>query len=41
MESIQEDYLKWKLFPDEATFHVSGHVNCLHVQIWRTKKPHV
>jgi hypothetical protein len=38
LESIEEDYRKWKLFSDEATFHVSGHVNCLHVQIWGTKK---
>ena len=41
LESIQEDYLKWELFSYEATFHVSGHVNCLHVQIWGTKNTHV
>ena len=33
-----DQWLKRWMFTDEATFHVSGRVNCL---IWETENPHV
>jgi len=36
-----DQWLKRRMFTDEATFHVSGQVNTHNRLIWGTENPHV
>ena len=42
MEMVEEDesFLSSVIFSDEATFHLSGHVNHHNARIWGTEPPH-
>jgi len=35
-----DDFLEKVQFSDEATFHISGAVNCCNVRIWGSENPH-
>jgi hypothetical protein len=35
-----KEFLRKIMFPDEATFHVSGKVNKQYVHIWGSEQPH-
>jgi len=36
----EDDYLNKIVFSNEATFHLSGKVNCHNVKIWGTENTH-
>jgi len=38
--SSNDNFLEKVQFSDEATFHVSGAVNCRNVRIWGSENPH-